>query len=202
MPFSLILKLASKLTPFMVSLRKPYSAPTAQSFVGRALLRVQEGGLRSQAGAKAGPYRWERHCPPEQTRVNHEGKTHPLAGSLPAEGRRPIRNCEWTKGKSCTLAYNHPQLCQPKKSARVMYNELGLLAANLQAPVRKFGLFLTSYSRATALPDPRPPLWSVRAPGPPSRSFTSCQSSVRKARPRLHSFKKMNEIPTSSQSQG
>lgn len=174
----------------MVSLRKPYSAPTAQSFVGRALLRVQEGGLRPQAGANAGPYRWERHCPPEQTRVNHEGKTLPLAGSLPAGGRRPIRNCEWTKGKSRTLAYNHPQLCQQKKSARVMYNELGLLAANLQAPVREFGL---CFSPATAGPQPSLTLAPAVLCQGPRASFTLLHiltSSVRKERPRLHSFKK------------
>jgi hypothetical protein len=83
-PFPLFLKLASKLTSFIISLRKALLGN--QSLLRVGIIEMQKGGPQAlQASVEIVPYQWEHHYPPELTRVNHEEKTHPLACSLPGE---------------------------------------------------------------------------------------------------------------------
>lgn len=86
MPLSLILKSALKHTH---CLTETYSGPRGSAHQQSTAASAAGSTPRPAGQHGVAPYRWVRHYPPEQTQVNHEEKTHPLAGSPPAAERIP-----------------------------------------------------------------------------------------------------------------
>lgn len=159
MLFSLILKLASKLTPFIVSLRKPYSAPRVQCFIKSTIERV--------GGRLLSPWGWGRSCTlPVGTPLSSRADTSEPRRENPPTGRFSscrgkkdlFRNCaNAQKGRVALLPIitlgHASQKSQWESFVIEGEAELGHHVAKLYAPVKKLGLlhFTASSSSATPL---------------------------------------------------